>query len=219
MSLKRRGSFFTAYIVDRQWFEYVCVLYALAGDNFKSVLFSIAAWCILYKCSWWINITLHGIFLTMKLSFLLLLLTFVANSLYARNVHQTTTNKSPNYKHQNRINGTTKINISTSVIPVGRNFKQFPACDTTKKCRRSNSTTTNANKHRTSNTTQKYTKLNGTDTVTKKVVIADHQTTTESDLLHTRFFINPPEKKKESACMEGLALAANGECVLKFPDD
>jgi len=138
-------------------------------------------------------------------------------------VHQTSTNKSPNSKHQNQINGTTKfkgttkINIATSTSPVGRNSKQFSECTGTKMCGRSNSTTTNTKKFHTTNTTRKYTKSNGTDTITKKVVTMNIQTTTESDLLQTRFFINPPTKK--SVCMDGLTLTANGDCVFKFSDD
>lgn len=171
----------------------------------------------------------------MKLSILLLLLTFVATSLYARHVHETSTNKNPNRKHQNRINGTstingtktingstkikgtTKINITTSTAAVGRNAKQFPECTRTKMCGTSNSTTSKTNKFHTSNTTQKYTKSNGTDTINKKFVTMDIQTTTESDMLQSRFFINPPNKK--SACMDGLTRSVNGDCVFKFSDD
>jgi len=155
----------------------------------------------------------------MKLSIFSLLLTFVITSLYARHVHQTSTNRSPNYKHQNRINGTTKINITTLVNPVGRNSKPLTVYNTTKTCIRSNSTATNANKFHTSSTTQKYTKLKGVDTITKKSVIVDGQTTTESDRIHSRFFINPPVKIKESDCMDGLTRSANGNCVFKFSDD
>lgn len=145
----------------------------------------------------------------------LLLLTFVVTRLYARHVHQTSTNKNLNYKHQNRINGTTKSNITTPIVPVGRNFKPFPACTTTKKCKRSNSTV--VKEFHTSNTTQEPTKLNGTNTITKKVVIGDDQKTTESSLIQIRFFINPPEKKG-SDCVEGLTRAANGDCVFQFSD-
>lgn len=164
----------------------------------------------------------------MKLSILLLLLTFVATSLYARHVHQTSNNKNLNSKHQNQINGTTtingttkikgttKINIATSTSPVGRNSKQFSECTGTKMCGRSNSTTTNTKKFQTTNTTQKYTKSNATGTITKKVLTMNIQTTTKSDLLQTRFFINPPNKK--SVCMDGLTLTANGDCVFKFSD-
>lgn len=134
-------------------------------------------------------------------------------------MHQTSTIRSPNYKHQNRINGTTKINTTILVNPVGRNSKSIPACNTTKTCIRSNNTATNANKFHTSSTTQKYTKLNGIDTVTKKVVIVDGKTTTESNLIRTRFFINPPVKIKESDCTDGLTRSANGNCVFKFSDD
>ncbi|XP_015374347.1 PREDICTED: uncharacterized protein LOC107169194 [Diuraphis noxia] len=157
----------------------------------------------------------------MKLSIFLLLLTFVVTSLYARHVHQTSTNRSPNYKHQNRINSTTKINITTLVNPVGRNSKPFPACNTTKTCIRSNSTATNGKKFHTSSTTQKYTgtKSNGVDSITKKVVIVDDHTTTESDRIHSRFFINPPVKIKESDCTDGLTRSVNGNCVFKFSDD
>jgi len=173
----------------------------------------------------------------MKLSILLLLLTFVVASLYARHVHDTSINKNPNYKHQNLINGTTtingttkingstkikgttKINITTSnAAPVGRNAIRFPESTRTKMWGRSNSTTTNTNTNmfHTSNTThQKYTKSNGTGTVTKKFVTMDIQTTTESNMLQLRFFINPPNK---SACMDGLTRSVNGDCVFKFSD-
>ncbi|KAL5236352.1 hypothetical protein ACI65C_003762 [Semiaphis heraclei] len=155
----------------------------------------------------------------MKLSIFSLLLTFVVTSLYARHVHQTSTIRSPNYKHQNRNNGTAKINTTTLANPAGRNSKSFPACNTTKTCIRSNGTATNSNKFHTSSTTQKYTKLNRIDTVTKKVVIVDGKTTTESNLILTRFFINPPVKIKESDCKDGLTRSANGNCVFKFSDD
>jgi len=144
----------------------------------------------------------------MKLS--VLLLTFVVTTLYASHVHQTSTNKSSNCKHQIRINGTIKCNTTTSITPIGRNSKQFPVITTTKKYRRLDSTATKTEKL---HTTQKYTKLN--NTVTERVVIVDDQKTTESSLMQTRFFIAPPIKK----CNDGLTRDINGDCVLNFPDD
>jgi len=129
-------------------------------------------------------------------------------------IHQTPTNKNLNFNHQNRTNGTIK---STTIAPVGRNSKQFPASTTTKKYRRPDSTANKTGMFYTSYTTQKYTKINGT--ATKKVAIADDQKTTEpSSVLQTRFFIKPPEKKA-SACTDGLTRSANGDCVFTFSDD
>uniref|UniRef100_A0A2S2NN57 Secreted protein n=1 Tax=Schizaphis graminum TaxID=13262 RepID=A0A2S2NN57_SCHGA len=147
----------------------------------------------------------------MKLS--ILLLTFVVTTLYARHVHQTSTNKSSDCKHQIRINGTIKCNTTMSITPVGRNSKQFLVSTTTKKYRRLGSTATKTENFHTSNTTQKYTKLK--NTVTERVVIVADQKTTESSLMQTRFFIAPPIKN----CKDGLTRDVNGDCVLNFPDD
>lgn len=148
----------------------------------------------------------------MKLS--ILLLTFLVTTLYARYVHQTSTNKSSNcIKHQNRINGTIKCNITTTLTPVGRNSQQFPVSTTTKKYK-SGSTATKTEKFHKGNTTQKYTKLNSSATTTERAVIVNEQTTTESSSIDTRFFITAPIKE----CKDGLTRDVNGDCVFKFPD-
>lgn len=149
----------------------------------------------------------------MKLS--ILLLTFLVTALYARYAHQTSTNKSTNcIEHQNRINGTIKCNITTTLAPVGRNSKQFPVSTTTKKYK-SGSNATKTEKFHKGNTTQKYTKLNSSVTTTERAVIVNEQTTTESSLVDTRFFITAPIKE----CKDGLTRDVNGDCVSKFPDD
>ncbi|XP_025197246.1 uncharacterized protein LOC112596021 [Melanaphis sacchari] len=146
----------------------------------------------------------------MKLS--ILLLTFVVTTLYARHVHQTSTNNSSSCKHQIRINGTIKCNITTSITPVGRNSKQFPVSTTTKKYRISDSTVTKTDKFRRNNTTQKYTNLNST--VTERAVIVDGRIITESSIIETRFMITAPIKE----CKEGLTRDIHGKCVINFSD-